>query len=172
MNDTAKRRGILLRRIRWVLGAFVVGLVLSGLTAIPLELEVDLLAAGMGIPPGASPGDLAGLRHWIAMVREGIHQMYFRYPFIAYGTDWLAFAHLMIAVAFLGPLRDPVRNVWVITFGMIACAMVIPMALIFGGVREIPLGWRMIDCCFGVAGIVPLYLTRRWTMELARVAGR
>ena len=29
---------------------------------------------------------------------------------IAYGTDWLAFAHITIAVAFLGPLKDPVRN--------------------------------------------------------------
>ncbi|SCF41963.1 hypothetical protein [Micromonospora mirobrigensis] len=31
-----------------------------------------------------------------------------------YGTDWLAFAHLVLAVAFWGPLRDPVRNVWVV----------------------------------------------------------
>jgi len=36
------------------------------------------------------------------------------YPFIAYGTDWLAFAHFVIAIAFIGPWRDPVRNVWVV----------------------------------------------------------
>ena len=171
MTDTTDRRRAMLRRIRWVLGGFVVGLVLSGLTAIPLEREVDLLAAGMGIPVGASPGELAGLRQWIAAVREGIHQVSFRYPFMAYGTDWLAFAHVVIAVAFLGPLRDPVRNVWVITFGMVACAMVIPMALVFGYVRDIPLGWRIIDCCFGVVGFLPLWAARRWTMDLARVVG-
>jgi hypothetical protein len=40
------------------------------------------------------------------------------YPYLAYGTDWLAFAHLVIAVAFIGPLMQPVKNVWVIQFGM------------------------------------------------------
>ena len=68
------------------------------------------------------------------------------YPFLAYGTDWLAFAHLMIAIAFIGPYRDPVRNQWVITFGLIACAAVIPLALICRPLRGIPMYWRLIDC--------------------------
>jgi hypothetical protein len=38
-------------------------------------------------------------------------------PFLAYGTDWLAFAHLAIAVVFIGPWINPVRSQWVITFG-------------------------------------------------------
>jgi hypothetical protein len=29
------------------------------------------------------------------------------YPFLAYGTDWLAFAHIVIAVFFIGPLVKP-----------------------------------------------------------------
>jgi hypothetical protein len=33
----------------------------------------------------------------------------------------IAFAHLAIAIAFIGPYIDPVRNKWVITFGLIAC---------------------------------------------------
>jgi hypothetical protein len=78
-----------------------------------------------------------------------------------YGTDWLAFGHLMIAIAFIGPLRDPVRNIWVVEFGMIACVLVIPAALICGFVRGIPFFWRLIDCSFGVFGIVPLYLAWR-----------
>ncbi|CAM5660696.1 hypothetical protein SALBM217S_01493 [Streptomyces griseoloalbus] len=49
-------------------------------------------------------------------------------PFLLLGTDWLAFAHLVIAVAFYGPYRDPVRNIWVVEFGMIACAGIIPLA--------------------------------------------
>jgi hypothetical protein len=80
---------------------------------------------------------------------------------MAYGTDWLAFAHIVIAVAFIGPLRDPVRNIWVIEFGMIACALVIPLALIFGPLRGIPFFWRLIDCSFGIIGFVPLWLVRR-----------
>jgi hypothetical protein len=30
-----------------------------------------------------------------------------QYPFLAYGADWLAFAHLVIAIAFVGPYHDP-----------------------------------------------------------------
>jgi hypothetical protein len=68
---------------------------------------------------------------------------------------------LVLAVAFIGPWIDPVRNKWVITFGLIACAGVIPLAVIAGAVRGIPWGWRLIDCSFGVAGCVPLLICRR-----------
>ncbi len=155
-----------LRRVRILLALFVVGLVASGITALPLEWEVDTLAAWMGIPPEARPESFDGLHRWIALVREGLHVTAERYPFIAYGTDWLAFAHLMIAVVFIGPLMDPVRNVWVITFGLIASAAVIPMAMIFGGVRGIPFNWRLIDCAFGVVAAVPLGLAR---LQVARL---
>ena len=90
------------------------------------------------------------------------------YPFIAYGTDWLAFAHFVIAIAFVGPWRDPVKDVWVVEFGMIACALVIPFALVMGSVRGIPFGWRLIDCSFGVFGIIPLWFCRRLINRLAQ----
>ena len=61
-------------------------------------------------------------------------------PFLGYGTDWLAFGHFVIAIVFIGPLRDPVKTVWVVEFGMIACVLVVPFALVMGGVRGIPLG--------------------------------
>jgi len=77
-----------------------------------------------------------------------------------------AFAHLVIAVAFIGPYIDPVRNKWVITFGLIACAGVIPLALIAGQIRGIPLPWRLIDCSFGVFGAVPLLICRRSILAL------
>jgi hypothetical protein len=91
-----------------------------------------------------------------------------RYPFLAYGTDWLAFGHLVIAVAFLGPYIDPVRNKWFITFGLIACAGVIPLALIAGEIRGIPLPWRLVDCSFGVVGSVPLLFCRQSIVALER----
>jgi hypothetical protein len=72
--------------------------------------------------------------------------------------DWLAFSHLVIAVAFIGLYREPVRNKWIVYFGMIACVGVIPLALICGAVRGIPFYWQLIDCSFGIFGFIPLYL--------------
>jgi hypothetical protein len=161
------RTPVLLHRIRIVMGLFIAALVLSGATAIPLEWEAGILARLAGLPPAADPQDYTGLAHWIAAVRTGLHETYARYPFIAYGTDWLAFAHFVLAILFLGVLRDPVRHLWVLTFGMIACVLVIPTALVFGWVREIPFAWQLIDCSFGVFGIVPVWLSRRWAAELA-----
>jgi hypothetical protein len=152
---------VLRRRVRAWLVVFSVGLVLSGVTAFPLVWEVNLLARMLGIPAGADPAAYDGLRGWIATVQKGVTESDRLYPFLAYGTDWLAFGHLVIAVFFLGPLRDPVRNVWVIQAGMIACALVLPLALICGPIRGIPFGWRLIDCSFGVFGILPLWLCLR-----------
>ena len=84
-----------------------------------------------------------------------------RYPFLAYGTDWLGFAHLVIAAAFIGPWIDPVRNKWVLKFGLIACASVIPLALVAGHLRGIPFCWRTLDCSFGVIGAIPLLVCSR-----------
>src|SRR5262249_23557581 len=147
------------RRIRLLLCGFIGCLILSGLTALPLPFEVSLLGRLLDVRPASmSAGE--GLRHWIATVGAGLRETNVRYPFLAYGTDWLAFAHLAIAVAFFGPLRDPVRNAWVVTFGLIACAGVIPMALIAGSVRGIPLAWRLIDCGFSLLGAIPLLVCR------------
>jgi hypothetical protein len=87
-----------------------------------------------------------------------------------YGTDWLAFGHFMIALAFVGALRDPVRNRWLYQFGMAACALVPIWALVFGPLRGIPPWWRAIDASFGVVGFVPMWLCHRWTRALDRDA--
>ena len=62
--------------------------------------------------------------------------------FVFYGTDWLAFGHIVIAVCFAGVIRDPIKNIWVVEFGMISCVLVIPLALICGHIRGIPFFWR------------------------------
>lgn len=163
------RRQVLLRRVRGLLALFIAALVVSGLTAVPLTWELDTLARMLGLPDGAVPSDYEGLRYWIALVREGLHETFTKYPFMAYGTDWLAFAHVVIAAAFIGPWRDPVRNRWVIDFGLVACAGVLPMALIVGPLRGIPLYWCLIDCSFGLFGAVPLVLVRRWAGEMEAI---
>ena len=68
-------------------------------------------------------------------------------------------------------MRDPVRNRWVIDFGIIACLLIIPYALVFGGIRGIPVWWRLIDCSFGLFGLIPLWLARRGTQRLEGMQG-
>jgi len=126
----------------------IAGLVLGGATAIPLELELRVLSQNIDHP-------------WIIKVRDALIETYAKYPFIGYGTDWLAFGHFVIAIAFIGPWREPVKNKWVVEFGMIACVLLVPYALIMGQVRDIPFGWRFIDCSFGVFGLLPLWFCRR-----------
>jgi hypothetical protein len=158
------------RRVRAWLLLFVLALVLSGLTAFPLELESRLLAQYVDALGLSS--HWPALAAWVSRVHRGLADTYSAYPFIAYGTDWLAFAHLAIAVAFWGPLRDPERNVWVVEFGMIACAGVLPLALVCGWFRGIPWFWQCIDMSFGVLGLVPLWLARRGISRLAAMKAR
>jgi len=160
------REASLRRRIRVVLWVFIAGLVLSGVTAFPLESELALASEFFGVDAAMSPDDYSGFTHWIALIAQGLRETNQRFPFLAYGTDWLAFGHLVIALFFIGQLRDPVRNSWVVTAGMIACVSVVPLALIAGEVREIPLEWRLFDCSFGVLGLVPLWFVRSHTREL------
>jgi hypothetical protein len=152
-----------IRRIRFWLAIFVTGLVLSGITAFPLQSELGRLVTLLHTSWLRPIAESTRLLPWIERVNEGLSATNDRYPFLAYGTDWLGFAHLVIAVAFIGPYVDPVRNKWVITFGLIACAGVIPLALIAGYIRGIPLPWRLIDCSFGIFGSVPLLICR-WSI--------
>ena len=127
-----------LRRIRLWLAAFILGLVLSGITALPLETELRWLLSILQSDWWRPVSEFTGLLPWIERVHHALRTTNAKYPFLGYGTDWLAFAHLVIAVAFIGPYIDPVRNKWVITFGLIAYAGVIPLALIAGAIRGIP----------------------------------
>ncbi|MEU3547130.1 hypothetical protein [Streptomyces longwoodensis] len=158
-------RAALLKGIRAWLVFFVVCLVLSGATAFPLVHElhwIESLLRSLSVPE-----HLPGLMHWIERVRQGLDATDAEYPFVLYGTDWLAFAHLVIAVAFWGPYRDPVRNIWVVEFGMIACAGIVPLALICGPVLGIPFWWTVVDLSFGVFGVLPLWVVRRKIQRLA-----
>jgi hypothetical protein len=140
-------------RIRFWLATMIVGLVLSGVTAFPLETELHWLVSVLRTSPFQDAAQSFGLLQWIGRVSNALTTTNAQYPFLAYGTDWLAFAHLAIAVVFIGPCIDPVRNKWIITFGLIACAGVIPIA------------W-LLDCSFGVFGAVPLLFCRRSIVAL------
>ena len=154
---------LLRRRIRALTAFFILSLVLSGATAMPLETEVGFLAQCLGARADSAHGAL----WWLARIHGALAEINLRHPFAAYGTDWLAFAHFAIALAFVWAWRDPVGNRWLYDYGLICCALVIPFALLAGHVRGIPLGWRLIDCGFGVFGALPLLLCRRWAAVLS-----
>jgi hypothetical protein len=156
---------LLQSRINYLTWLFIIGLVLSGATAIPLPTELNLLAQFPGLTNGSSE-----LAQWLVRVREALAQVQSEHPFLFYGTDWLAFGHFVIAIAFIGALRDPVRNRWLFDFGLIACVLVVPYALVFGAGRGIPIWWRLIDCSFGIFGFIPLWFCRRWAIELEMLA--
>lgn len=136
-------------QIRCYLLFFVLALVLSGLTAFPLQTEVQFLLQFNTWMP-------ADMYLWISRISEALTAVNTNYPFLAYGTDWLAFAHLVIAVSFIGPWLDPVRNKWVVLHAIISCVLIWPLAFISGSIRGIPLYWQLIDCSFGVFGLIPL----------------
>jgi hypothetical protein len=149
-----------LKKIRLLLGMFTVLLLISGLTAFPIVTE-------MGWLRNMFPDRSTAMGNWVGQVYDGVMEVDHNYPYIFYGTDWLAFAHIVIATAFIGPLRDPVRNIWVIQFGMIACVMVFPLALICTPLRHLPFWWSFIDCSFGLFGIIPLAIAYRLTRQLS-----
>lgn len=140
---------------------FITALTISGLTALPLNAELHWLKS---IADEYFPG--SPLTAWLTQVYHALVETGRLYPFLAYGHDWLAFAHITIAIAFIGPLMDPVRNVWVIHFGMIACLLIMPTAFIAGHIRQIPFWWQLIDCSFGLLGLLPLWVCRHNIKQL------
>ena len=101
----------------------IVGLVSSGLTAFALETELRWLTGFLGIAEDAEASRSSGFEWWLVTVRAALIETNARYPFLAYGTDWLAFAHLVIAVFFVGVLLDPRRNEWIVVGGLTASSV-------------------------------------------------
>jgi hypothetical protein len=69
---TGQTRTYILFRFRCVLGFFLLALMLSGITAFPLERELEALASARGLAQ-AAPSDVHnGLDVWILTVRDGL----------------------------------------------------------------------------------------------------
>ncbi len=148
-------------RIQQWLRAFIAGLILSGATAIPIKPELECLIQFV------TPQSF--LYNWLNKVMSAYANVKNQYPFLLYGYDWLTFAHFILAILFIGPYRDPVKNIWVIQFGMIACILVFPLAFIAGHFRRIPFGWQLIDCSFGVVGYVLLWICYKHSKKLEEI---
>ncbi len=142
---------------------FIISLIISGLTAFAVETGLNWL-----LQLFSSTDNM--FYSWLLKCHNAISKTNKEYPFIAYGFDWLAFAHIIIALFFIGVYKDPVRNTWVTTVGIHACVLVLPMAFGSGYIRQIPWEWTLVDCSFGIIGLIPLYIIRKKTILLQDAA--
>jgi len=149
----------LLFKIRAMLLFFAVSLAISGITAFPVETELHWLLQHRNLLPDFMEGFISDAYNAISITNKN-------YPSLAYGYDWLAFAHVVFAMLFIGPYRHPVKNIWVIEWAMLACVAILPVAFFAGPVRHIPVYWSLIDCSFGIIGIIPLFICRKWIKQL------
>ena len=139
-----------IKQIKKIIVAFIILLAVSGITAIPIDLQLNLILKF--IPQNNI------LSNWLTKVLTAYETVKIQYPFLLYGYDWLAFAHIILAILFYGPYKDPVKNIWVIQFGLIACTLVLPLAFVAGYFRNIPFWWQLIDSCFGIIGFAVLWI--------------
>ena len=151
----------LLTKIRALIIFFIVALIVSGVTAFPVQTELCWLLHHPALVPSFAS-------QWLKDVYAALVDTNSKYPMLAYGFDWLAFAHIVIAMAFIGPLRDPVKNKWIIDWAILACIAIIPLAFIAAPSRHIPLFHVLIDCSFGIIGLIPLLICRKWIQQLEK----
>ena len=140
-----------LKQIRMITSVFIILLLLSGITAFPLITEVNFMVSHLDAFPGY-------FHPWILKVHQSVHQTP---SIVLYGTDWLAFAHIIISLFFIGVYRNPVRNKFIVDVGLMACIGIIPLAFICGPIRNIPFYHQLIDCSFGLLGMIPLFYIKR-----------
>ena len=143
-----------LRQIRGWIAFIIAVIVLNGIPLFFAEEGISRLELYKNIFPDF-------IASWIHELKTGISATNSTYPFLAYTTDWLAFSHLVIALVFAGAWKDPVRNKWVIDWAIICCVLALPLALIAGPLRGIPLFHRLFDCFFALAGLIPLLIIKR-----------
>lgn len=147
-----------LTQIRAVLVIFILLLILSGVTAFPVKNEITFLMNHLNWFP-------IYLKEWIIKLNTTISQTP---DVMLYGTDWLAFAHIIISLFFVPVYFNPVKHKINLIIGMSACILVFPLAFICGHVRGIPFFHQIIDCCFGFFGFLFLSIIYRKINKLEK----
>ncbi len=146
-----------MKRAQWMLGIVAFGLLVSGVTIWPAVPE---LKGAVRIVWGDDPPS-GTLHTFVLRAIEGLESVNATFPFMLYAGDWLAFAHIVLAILFAGAMRDPVRNVWVVQCGLIMCALVPVLAGICIPLRGLPLCWFWMDFVFAPAAALPLWIALR-----------
>jgi hypothetical protein len=145
-----------MKKIRVMLVVFMSLLVLSGITAFPLRTEMEFLMAHKNMFPNT-------LAVWIETIYDAVKQTP---DVVLYGTDWLAFAHIIIALFFIPVYIDPIRYKANLIVAMIACGAVFILAFVCGPIRGIPFFHQLIDCAFGFIGFFPLWFVYKKVDQL------
>lgn len=158
-----KYKVLYIKRIRRLTILLQLGLLIAGLTAFWIPEGVNFLVNGTRL------GEFIQQEQWLQHVNRGIQEVNNTYPFIWYGTDWMVFAHILFAILFYGLYKNPVRNKWLVQFGFVACALIVPLAAIMGYFRGIPMIWQTLDCLFGVIASLLLYQIHKSIRTLEKV---
>ena len=108
--DSDMRAETLLRQIRWIVAFFIIGARPQRYNGLSSFARTGVTWTTLGDRPSSPCSEYSGLRLWIAAVWEALRFQNIQYPFLAYGTDWLAFGHLVIALFFVPAWCDPVRH--------------------------------------------------------------
>jgi len=152
-------------RVRVYLSVVLVGILFSCQMILFVEPEIQWIDKAIGQSPFVVQ-HFPQLSDWIGVLRVSVTETYQKYPVMAYCMDWLAFAHVFIAVALLGAIRNPVQNVWVVKTALITTLLMIPFTFISGGIRGIPCYWLLLDSSFAMIAILPLVLALRGIKRL------
>jgi len=148
-----------IKKIKIRTALFMAGLFLSGLTCFPLLQEISIATTFFSAWSIAPPP-------FIQEVIYGISYTMTHHKFLFYGTDWLGFAHILYAILFYGVYKDPIKNIWVTQFGIIACIAIFPLAFIMGPLRGIPFWWQMVDSSFGIIGLMVMVPVYKMTIKI------
>jgi hypothetical protein len=158
-----EKKTLLERKIRMATWVTIIGLVINGLTALSLSRDLSVALSFKSLLPDS-------FYNWFVTVQAAVTDTKAHYAFMLYGYDWLGFAHLFIAIAFIGVLKDPIKNEWVVQFGMIVSALTVVIALLFERLRDIPFTWSMVDVVIGIGAFIILYLCSRWINEWKKLS--
>lgn len=94
--EPQEEKKVLLKLRLWI-AFFMVALVLSGVTAFPVETELKTLCSVAGLD-SATVNDYPAIFGFLYSIKESIVELNQTTPQLSYGYDWLAFAHLVIAL--------------------------------------------------------------------------
>src|SRR6478609_7483213 len=81
-------------QIRILIVLFIIVLLLSGITVFPLQSELNFIINAHIFKEGSA------IYLWLQKVLTGLKATHKEYPFLFYGFDWLAFAHIVIDCSF------------------------------------------------------------------------
>jgi hypothetical protein len=133
------------------------GLFVSGVTIWPVIWE---LKTAVKVVWGDTTPTLA-IHKFVLTAIDGIQEIQREQPFMIYAADWLAFALIVLSILFVGAMKDPVRNIWVVKFGLLCCFLSPILAIICIPIRQMPLSWFWCDFIFTPLAALPLWIAWR-----------